>query len=46
VVSDRPVRPRPLRAILILVLAGGAGGVCLAFIWDYVSAHRREIFRS
>ena len=45
-VSDNPVRPRPLRAIAILVFLGTLGGLVLAFSWDYVSAHRREIFRS
>ena len=46
VVSDQPVRPRPLRAILILVFLGTLGGLVLAFGWDYVSANRRVIFRS
>jgi hypothetical protein len=46
VTSDDPVRPRPLRAILILVFLGIAGGLVLAFVWDYVAAHRQEIFRS
>lgn len=46
VVSDRPVRPRTARAVIILVLLGGAAGVCLGFAWDYVHKHRRDIFRS
>lgn len=46
VVSDDPVRPRPLRAMVILVFLGIAGGLVLAFTWDYVATHRREIFRS
>lgn len=46
VVSDRPVRPRLARAIIILVLLGGTTGVVLGFVWDYVQSHRREIFRS
>jgi hypothetical protein len=46
VVSERPVRPRTRRAVLILVLLGGTTGVVLGFVWDYLSAHRREIFRS
>jgi hypothetical protein len=46
VVSDRPVRPRPLRASAILVFLGILGGFSLAFVWDYVAANRRRIFRS
>lgn len=46
VVSDNPVRPRPLRAMAILVFLGTLGGLVLAFVWDYVSANRRKIFRS
>ena len=45
VVSDKPVRPRPLRAIAILVVLGGLAGVVLGFVWDFVWGHRREIFR-
>lgn len=45
-VSDKPVRPRGKRATIILVFLGLIGGVTLAFVWDYVSANRREIFRS
>ena len=45
-VSERPVRPRTLRAVVILVLLGGAAGVSLGFAWDYVHTHRRDIFRS
>jgi hypothetical protein len=46
VVSQKPVRPRPLRAVLILVLGGGLGGLCLGFIWEYVHSQRRAIFHS
>jgi hypothetical protein len=46
VVSDDPVRPRPLRAIAILVFLGGAAGLVLAFGWDYLATHRQKIFRS
>lgn len=46
VVSERPVRPRPMRASLILVLAGGVAGVVAGLGWDYLATHRREIFRS
>ncbi len=45
-ISDKPVRPRTLRAIIILLFLGGAGGLVLGFAWDYVATHRREIFRS
>jgi hypothetical protein len=45
-VSDKPVRPRKLRATLILVFLGALGGLVLAFVWDYLVAHRREILRS
>ncbi|MGD9546305.1 MAG: Wzz/FepE/Etk N-terminal domain-containing protein [Candidatus Krumholzibacteriia bacterium] len=46
VVSDKPVRPRPLRAILILVVLGGFGGFVLAFVWDYLARNRSRIFQS
>jgi hypothetical protein len=46
VVSDRPVRPRTTRAILILVFLGAVGGLVLAFVWDYVWSHRNQIFRA
>ena len=45
-VSNNPVRPRPLRASAILVFLGTLGGLTLAFVWDYVSTNRRRIFRS
>lgn len=45
-VSDRPVRPRTLRAMAILVFLGLVGGLALAFTWDYVAANRERIFRS
>jgi hypothetical protein len=43
-VSNKPVRPRPLRATLILVFLGGIGGLALGLGWDYVDRNRREIF--
>ncbi len=43
-VSSKPVRPRPLRATLILVFLGGIGGLALGLGWDYVDRNRREIF--
>jgi hypothetical protein len=46
IVSDKPVRPRGLRATLILVFLGAVGGLVLGFTWDYVWANRQEIFRS
>jgi hypothetical protein len=42
--SPRPVRPRKSRAVSILTFAGLLGGLGLAFVWDYVWSHRREIF--
>jgi hypothetical protein len=42
--SPRPVRPRKFRAVSILTFAGLLGGLGLAFVWDYVWTHRREIF--
>ncbi len=45
-VSDKPVRPRTLRAILILVTLGLIGGTVLAFVWDYLSVNRERVFRS
>lgn len=46
VVSDKPVRPRTLRAVLILAALGGAAGVGVGLTWDYLRTHRQEIFRS
>ena len=43
-VSNKPVRPRPLRATLILVFLGVIGGLALGLGWDYVDRNRREIF--
>ncbi len=45
-VSDKPVRPRGKRAIMILVFLGAVGGVVLGFAVDYLRANRQEIFRS
>lgn len=42
--SPRPVRPRKSRAVSILTFAGLLGGLGLAFVWEYVWNHRREIF--
>ena len=42
--SPKPVRPRKSRAVGILTFAGLIGGIGLAFVWDYVWNHRREIF--
>jgi hypothetical protein len=44
-VTDRPIRPRRLRAMAILTLLGALAGLVLAFTWDYISRHRSEIFR-
>lgn len=43
--SMQPVRPRRLRAIMILGALGLAGAVALAFAWEYLEVHRDEIFR-
>lgn len=43
-VSDRPVRPRKLRAAAMLTAAGLLGSILLAFVWEYVSRNRRVIF--
>lgn len=42
--SPKPVRPRKSRAMGILTFAGLIGGLGLAFVWEYVWVHRREIF--
>lgn len=44
IVSDKPVRPRGPRAIIILVFLGMIGGLILGFSWDFLSGHRRQIF--
>lgn len=44
VATEQPVRPRKKRATLILTFLGLVGGITLAFVWDYVAHHRREIF--
>ena len=44
-VTPDPVRPRKSRAIMILTVFGLIGGVAGAFVFDYLWAHRREIFR-
>lgn len=41
--TNRPVRPRKLRAIAILTFLGLMGSICLAIVWDYLSSHRDEI---
>lgn len=43
--SERPVRPRKTRALMILTFLGLVGGITLAYVFDYVWNHRREIFR-
>lgn len=45
-VSERPVRPRTLRATLILTFLGLLGGLSLAFVYDYLLTNRERIFRS
>jgi hypothetical protein len=42
--SPKPVRPRKSRAVSILTFAGLLGGLGMAFVWEYVWDHRREIF--
>ncbi len=44
-VTTRPVRPRRLRAVLLLTLAGGLASLGAALGWDYLAAHRDEILR-
>lgn len=44
VATDGPIRPRRMRAILLLGLVGLIGSICLAFVWDYLSRYRSEIF--
>lgn len=44
-VTTRPVRPRRLRAVILLTLAGGFASLAAALGWDYLSAHRDEILR-
>ncbi len=42
--TDKPIRPRRLRAVLLLGLVALIGSVCLAFGWDYLSRNRSELF--
>jgi hypothetical protein len=44
-VTTRPVRPRRLRAVILLTLAGGLASLATALGWDYLAAHRDEILR-
>ena len=44
-VTTRPVRPRKLRAVILLTLAGGLASLATALGWDYLAAHRDEILR-
>jgi hypothetical protein len=44
-VSTRPVRPRRLRVVILLTLAGGLASLATALGWDYLAAHRDEILR-
>jgi len=42
-VTDRPVRPRRLRAVTILTVLALLGGVALALTLEYLAANRRDI---
>jgi hypothetical protein len=44
-VTTRPVRPRRMRAVTLLTLAGGLASLATALGWDYLAAHRDEILR-
>ncbi len=46
VASEKPVRPRKKRAMMILTFLGALGGFAMAFVYDYVINHHREIFAS
>jgi len=46
IISDKPVRPRGKRATMILFFLGAIGGLFLGFVFDYLAANRKEIFRS
>ena len=43
-VSERPVRPRRLRVLILLTLAGLLAGFVLAFVREYVARNRNVIF--
>lgn len=45
-VSDKPVRPRKLRALAILTVLAFCGSLALAFVVEYLSINRQEITRS
>ncbi len=42
-VTIRPVRPRKLRAVALLTVAGAFASLAFALAWDYVATHRDEI---
>jgi chromosome segregation ATPase len=44
-VTDKPVRPRKLRALTILTFLALLGGICLALVVEYVVANRRAILQ-
>jgi hypothetical protein len=43
VVSDRPVRPRKLRAVAILTILAFCGSLALVFVIEYLRVNREEI---
>jgi len=45
VVSDKPVRPRKLRAMTILTLLAFCGSLGLVFVWEYFQVNRNVITR-
>jgi LPS O-antigen subunit length determinant protein (WzzB/FepE family) len=45
VVSDRPVRPRKLRAAAILTILAFCGSLALVFVIEYLRVNREEITR-
>lgn len=44
-VTDKPVRPRKLRALTILTFLALAGGLCLALVVEFLVANRRTILQ-
>ena len=45
-VSDKPVRPRKMRAATILTVLAFFGSLALVFVWEYFQVNREEITRS